>query len=245
MNDGKDQGAAATANVDDAGSANGQPGKAGQPAADGAGAEGQTAAESEGGKPAGGEGAEGNGAGDGEGGDDAADDKAGDEPEGAPESYKDFALPEGLTLDPVATSAFKEAAKADNLSQAQAQKYVDMASGLVERTMKGYQDAAAQRITQWAEQVKTDPVVGGPKYEENIKFALEAVSQFGDPELKQVFEEYGLGNNPALVRAFYRIGKAASEASFVHGRGAEQPAPAGSQEQRLAARIAAEQARGK
>lgn len=245
MSNGDDQGTAATANVDDAGSAAGQPSGAGQPAADGAGAEGQPAAESEGGKPAGDAGVEGAGDGKGEGGDDADQPEGDGEPEGAPESYEDFKLPEGQSLDPEATNAFKESAKADNLSQAQAQKYVDMASGLVDRTLKGYQDAAAERITQWAEQTKADPVVGGPKYDENIKIALDAVSQFGDPELKQVFEEYGLGNNPALVRAFYRIGKAAGEAGFVHGRGSEQPAPSGSREQRLADKIAAEQARGK
>jgi hypothetical protein len=179
-----------------------------------------------------------------EGGEPAAD-PDGDEPEGAPEAYTDFTLPEGLELDPEATTAFKEAAKADNLSQGQAQKYVDMASGLVRKTLDGFQAQHVQRIEQWAQQSKADPVVGGREYEANVQVALGAVSKFGDPELKQAFEEYGLGNHPAFVRAFYRIGKAMGETGFVHGQGHEQPAPPVNREQALAQRMLAEQARKK
>jgi hypothetical protein len=78
-----------------------------------------------------------------------------------------------------------------------------------------------------------------------VQVALGAVSKFGDPELKQAFEEYGLGNHPAFVRAFYRIGKAMGETGFVHGQGHEQPAPPVNREQALAQRMLAEQARKK
>lgn len=168
-----------------------------------------------------------------------------EEAQGAPESYEAFKVPEGMTLEAEATSAFQEAAKADNLSQAQAQRYVDLAAGLVDRTMRGFQEQARQRMEQWAEQAKADPVVGGPGYEQNVKMALAAVSQYGDAELKQAFEEYGLGNHPAFVRAFYRIGKAMSETGAVHGLGSEAPPAAVGREQSLAQRIAAEQSRGK
>lgn len=171
--------------------------------------------------------------------------KPADEPTGAPESYADFTLPEGQELEPEATSVFKEAAKADNLSQAQAQRYVDLASGLVERTLKGFQDAGTQRIEQWAEQLKTDPEVGGREYEAKVQIALNAVGQFGDEELKQTFTEYGLGNNPAIVRAFYRIGKAMGESGFVHGQGNEQPAKPANREQALAQRVEQEQSRNR
>lgn len=168
---------------------------------------------------------------------------------GAPETYEEFSLPEGMpegmTLEPEATSAFKEAAKADNLSQAQAQRYVDLAAGLVKKTLDGFGTAHSERVEQWAEQVKADPLVGGPKYDANVQVALQAVSQFGDPELTQAFKEYGLGNHPAIVRAFYRVGKAIAENSQPHGLGSESPAKPVNREQALAQRIAAEQARAK
>lgn len=172
-----------------------------------------------------------------------------DEPAGAPEAYEEFVLPEGMpegmVLEPEATTAFKEAAKADNLSQAQAQRYVDLAASLVKRTLDGFGQAHVERIEQWAEQVKADPLVGGPKYDENVQVALKAVSQFGDPELTQAFKEFGLGNHPAIVRAFYRVGKAIAENSQPHGLGSELPAKPVNREQALAQRIAAEQNRGK
>lgn len=181
---------------------------------------------------------------------DAADPaQADDTPQGAPEAYEEFVLPEGMpegmVLEPEATNAFKEAAKADNLSQAQAQRYVDLAANLVKKTIDGFGQAHIERIEQWAEQVKADPLVGGPKYDENVQVALSAVSQFGDPELTQAFKEYGLGNHPAIVRAFYRVGKAITENSQPHGLGSESPARPVNREQALAQRIAAEQARGR
>jgi hypothetical protein len=163
--------------------------------------------------------------------------------EGAPEAYADFTVPEGMTLEPETTNAFKELAKSSNLSQASAQKLVDLASGLVDKTMQGLQAQMGERVAQWAEQAKADPVVGGPKFTENVQVALDAVTKFGDPELKQAFEEYGLGNHPAFIRAFYRIGKAMGESGFVHGLGNESPAKSGNPEVDLAKRMEAEQAR--
>lgn len=172
-----------------------------------------------------------------------------DEDTGAPETYAAFTIPEGMPegmeLDGEALNAFQAAAKADNLSQAKAQRYVDMAAGLVNKTLLGFQQAGEERVSQWAEQLKTDPVVGGREYAANTQIALNAVAEFGDADLKKVFTEYGLGNNPAVVRAFYRIGKAMGESGFVHGQGNEQPAKSSNPEQRLADRIAAEQERAK
>lgn len=185
-----------------------------------------------------------------EAGGDAADPaKPDDAPAGAPEAYEEFALPEGMpegmVLEPEATNAFKEAAKADNLSQAQAQRYVDLAAGLVKKTLDGFGQAHVERTEQWAEQVKADPLVGGPKYDENVQVALKAVSQFGDPELTKAFKEFGLGNHPAIVRAFFRVGKAIAENTQPQGLGSESPARPVNREQALAQRIAAEQSRGK
>jgi hypothetical protein len=210
--------------------AEGQPtGSEGTPASDAPPADGAAPA-ADGGEPAAGDGAA---------------------PEGAPEAYEEFVLPadaglpEGTVLEPETTNAFKEAAKADNLSQAQAQRYVNLAAGLVAKTLNGYQQAAADRITQWAEQVKSDPEVGGRNYDANVQVALSVVSKYGTPELKQAFEEFGLGNHPELVRTFYRIGKAMNESGFVHGQGQEQPATPVNREAAMAARMAAEQARNK
>jgi len=151
-------------------------------------------------------------------------DEAAAEATGAPESYADFTVPEGTAIDPPLLDEFKAYAKANNLPQDRAQEAVNLGAKVVQQTIKQFQDAHVAQVKQWAEQTKADPLVGGAAYEANVALALKAVADFGDPDLKAVFDTYGLGNNPALVRFAYRIGKAMSESGGVHGAGNEQPA---------------------
>ena len=243
--------AAGTANVPDG--KEGQP-QAGQPPADGAVAEGQPAAggagkpaDDAGGVPQKGEPGQptpGDAGGEGGAGDPAG---GGKEPEGAPESYEDFTLPEGFALADDDREALVAFGRAHNLSQSAAQEALDLATAHVQKLSSSLQADAEARIAQWAEQAKTDPLVGGAGYESNVKVAQDAIAKFGDPDLKQAFEEYGLGNHPAFIRFAYRVGKATGEGGFVHGQGNEQPAKPANKEAALAARIQAEQerARGK
>jgi hypothetical protein len=59
--------------------------------------------------------------------------------------------------------------------------------------------------------------IGGDKLAENLGIARKALDQFGTPELKDVLNMTGFGNHPAVIRAFYKIGKAISEDKFVKG----------------------------
>lgn len=233
MSNATDRGTAATANV---AAGEGQE-QAGQPPADGAGAEG-TATEGEG-KPANGaaptapEGAEG------EGGEAAAAEGT----EGAPEDYGDFELPEGFTLAEADKGSLVEFGKKYSLPKEAVQEALNMATAHVQKILGEGQTLQQSRIEEWATQAKADPLVGGPKYAENVSVALAAVEKFGDPDLSAAFNEYGLGNHPAFVRAFYRIGKAMQESPKPHGLGQEEPAVPQNREEALAQRIAQEQAR--
>ena len=48
----------------------------------------------------------------------------------------------------------------------------------------------------------------------NRAIAAKAIDKFCGPEVRQILEQSGLGNHPALVRAFVRIGKTISEDSI-------------------------------
>ena len=48
--------------------------------------------------------------------------------------------------------------------------------------------------------------------------AKKALETFGTPELRTLLNESGMGNNPEVIRAFYRVGKAISEDKFVSGK---------------------------
>ena len=134
------------------------------------------------------------------------------------QEYGEFSLPEGLRIDEAAFNDFAPLAKEFGLTQEQAQKLVDVAAGLVDRTTKTAEGVHAETIKKWADDSRNDAEVGGKDFDANLGIALAAIDKFGDDELKQILDASGFGNHPAVVRLFYRVGKAAgSDAAVVTG----------------------------
>lgn len=144
--------------------------------------------------------------------------------EGAPEEYADFTLPEGVKSDPEVMTKFKALAKERNLSQTDAQKFADLSAELQTKHATAQSEALKALNTGWIEANKTDKEFGGDKLQENLAIAQKAIKAFASPELISLLNQTGFGNNPELIRAFYRAGKAMSEDTFVPAGGA---APAG------------------
>ena len=129
-----------------------------------------------------------------------------------PERYE-FQAPEGVELDAVATEAWGGLAKELKLGQADAQKVVDLAAGMVQRQ----QEAHTALVSSWTEAAKADKEIGGDKLNENLAVAKLALEAFGTPELRDVLNMTGLGNHPEVIRAFYRAGTKISEDRFIPG----------------------------
>lgn len=138
-------------------------------------------------------------------------------PEGAPEKY-DFKAGEGVELDQEALKDFEPVARELNLTNEQAQKLVDAYSTKILPLVQKQQAEAWQKQTEgWAEAVKADKDIGGANLTSSISSAQRALEIFGDADLKQYLNETGLGNHPALVKAFVKVGKAMSEDKVVTG----------------------------
>jgi hypothetical protein len=135
----------------------------------------------------------------------------------APENYEDFKLPEGVKLDEAATNDFKTLAKDMNLSQENAQKLVDIATGMSQRWSEEVTKQADGVKAGWREAAKSDKEFGGDKLPATLALAQKAVKQFGDPELTELLVGAGLGDHPAVIRFAARAGKALSEAPIVTG----------------------------
>lgn len=137
--------------------------------------------------------------------------------EGAPEKYE-FKPAEGQELDTAALEQFEPIARELNLTNEQAQKMVDLYGTKIMPMVQKQQAEAWQKTTeQWAADVKADKEIGGDKLTANLSAAQRALEQFGDPELKEYLDSTGLGNHPALVKAFIKVGKAMSEDKVVTG----------------------------
>lgn len=129
-----------------------------------------------------------------------------------PESYE-LAMPEGIELDKASAEEFSAVARELKLDQASAQKLADIAAKQQQRQV----EAHTKLVESWVEQVKTDKEIGGDKLDENLGIARKALETFGSPELRDVLNASGLGNHPAVIKAFYKAGKAVSEDKFVTG----------------------------
>lgn len=136
--------------------------------------------------------------------------------EGAPEKYE-FKAGEGVELDTEALKDFEPVARDLNLTNEQAQKLVDAYPKILAGVQQRQAEAWQKQTEGWAETVKADKEIGGDKLTANLSAAQRALEQFGDPELKEYLDSTGLGNHPALVKAFIKVGKAMSEDKVVTG----------------------------
>jgi hypothetical protein len=148
-------------------------------------------------------------------------------PPGAPETYTQFTVPEGYTLDPAtmteATAIFKKL----NLPQAQAQElvnfYVAKSTESANEPYKVWNDMQEK----WVTEIKADPQLG-PKLDTVKTTISKAIDGMGDPKLARDFREAmdftGAGNNPAFIRAFYKLAQMVTEGGHVAGKG---PSPQG------------------
>lgn len=153
-----------------------------------------------------------------DGADDAASGKAPkSEKATAPEKYEFKHPQEGQQYDAKVTEAFSAVAKELNLSQEAAQSVMDKMSPVIAARQQEALSAARQ---EWREASQADKEFGGEMLAENLGFAKKAIDAYATPELKNLLEESGLGNNPEVVRLFYRVGKSMGEDGFVAGRGA-------------------------
>lgn len=145
-------------------------------------------------------------------------DDSGDKGEGAPESYEDFTLPEGVEINEADMGEFHEIAKDANLTQDQAQKLVDFQSKRAEATAEAFKqsmlDAHQKQNEDWVSELKSDKDFGGDNLDKNVGLAVKVTNKFGSPELKAILDSSGMGNNPELIKMFNRIGKAISEDSL-------------------------------
>jgi hypothetical protein len=149
-------------------------------------------------------------------GDDLLEGKVSEEEEGegestaAPEDYE-FKIPEGYELDAELADISKPAFKEAGLSQEQAQALVEKLGPQI-LTKLGERQAAQWKDIQkgWAKESKSDPEI----FDLNTKSVRPEIavarSYFG-PEFTAAIKMLGGNNNPAVLKALAKVGKALGE----------------------------------
>ena len=138
--------------------------------------------------------------------------KPGDKPQGAPESYTDFKLPEGFSADAKLIDSFKAAAKDMNLSQENAQKLVTLQAEYAKTTAETLVSQAEQQRTTQIEAWKTETKTAlGAEWKKELGFASKALDAFWPPEARALLAKSGFGDHPQFVPGLVKLGKALSE----------------------------------
>ena len=121
-------------------------------------------------------------------------------------------LPEGFNVDEKMLEGFKAQSKDLGLDSEKATKLATWYAQQQQEAEKAAFAAIEKQSNDWEKTLKSDAEFGGAKYAESVQVAQKAVV-FCGPELAQELDRLGLGNNPVLAKAFYKIGKAMSEDS--------------------------------
>lgn len=141
----------------------------------------------------------------------------------------DLKLDEASILDKSEVSEIEAYAKANKLTNEQAQHLLDMKHEAVSKHHQKQMEAFNETKEKWREQVIADKEIGGENFNRNIEYAHRALKQYGSDSLREQLDSSGLGNHPELVRMFARIGQAMSEDRLV--KTGAMPAPSKSYEE--------------
>jgi len=126
-------------------------------------------------------------------------------------------VPEGMVVNESLMEAVTPIFQEMGLEPEQVQTLADAYSQVELARAKADEQAHLEQMTTWQDEVKADPEIGGAKFDEHLGMANQALKQFGSPELIQLLDETGMGNNKEVIRAFMKVGKELSEGSMVPG----------------------------
>lgn len=144
---------------------------------------------------------------------------------GRPETADDYSIErpellEDLPYNEALEREFREEAHRLGLSDEQAR-------GLFEwyhnNMASAHGEFSAIRERNHRDAVETMKRYWGSKFDENIEVSKRAVNEYGGDELKQLLDESGLGDHPAMIQAFFKIGRAIMNDRFVEGTPSKEP----------------------
>lgn len=136
-----------------------------------------------------------------------------------PLTAENLSFQEGVQVNEGARDEFLGILNNRDLSPAeQAQKLVDLQTRLASEASETGSQAWADMQTQWQDEVRSDPDVGGAKLDGTLASIGKLVEQFGSDELRAVMDVTGAGNNIHVIKFCANIARALTEGGAVFGQ---------------------------
>lgn len=147
---------------------------------------------------------------------------------GAPETYEDFTMPEGFTLDEEMKAQVTGLFKDLDLSQKGAQKLIDAYTERMVAQKEAELTALADRRKQWRSEVRQRPT-----YAADRALAVKGINAVvTTPEEREMFTDSWMSDHPVLFGLFVKVGRLVGEDSPLPN-GGKSPVTAGSAEDRF------------
>lgn len=138
----------------------------------------------------------------------AADDPADKVPEDGKYILK---MPEGVEVDQELLDELSPEFKAAGLTGKQAQALTDKFIAKQQARAKAQGEGWAKTVSDWVDEAKKDPEIGGAKWDGTVKTASGVVSRFGNDALKEYLNASGAGNHPEMIRFMAKVGAVIGE----------------------------------
>lgn len=146
-----------------------------------------------------------------------------------PEKYE-FSLPEGTTVDEELMAEVSKFATDNKLTQAEAQRIADLGATMMAK-QTDLKAAEYENIkTEWLTTAKADKEIGADISKGKDSVAARAFNTIATPEMKEMVDQYGIGNHPEMLRMFYRLSSLMAEDGMqMPGTGAGSATPTGAE----------------
>jgi hypothetical protein len=123
---------------------------------------------------------------------------------GVPEKY-DFKIPEGTTIDDEIMGEVSAFAKENNLPMKEAQRIADLGAKMLVKQQESRMAEYETIKEGWLTSAKTDKEIGADISKGKDSIAARAFNTIATPEMKEMVDQYGIGNHPEVLRMFYRL----------------------------------------
>lgn len=135
-----------------------------------------------------------------------------------PLTWEALKTPGGFQVDDDAKKGFLETLNDAKLSPAErAQKLIDLQTGLMSKAAEASYKMWTDQQTAWQDEVRADPAIGGDKLEPALGEVSKLVDKYGSPEVRQILDATGAGNNIHIIRMLHNMAKDLGEGGPVSG----------------------------
>lgn len=131
----------------------------------------------------------------------------------------------GFELSEAAQKAYSEAFAGAGMTQRQVDAAVEAHQSTLLEMTEAANQAANEQLAAWVEEAKSDPEMG-KDWTATVTLANQALTKIADENVIAELDRTGLGNHPAFIRMFHKLGKMMGEDSFSSGSQSETAVPA-------------------